>query len=82
MIEWAKWIEHPILAIVYYRRPWIEAGIEARLWLQPLISLRPTFVLMDNPAPQEVFRSVVLKAKFEDWLDRFPFPAFYLEQGK
>jgi hypothetical protein len=84
LIEWAKWIEQPILAIAYHCRPWKEAGIDARLWLQPITGLRPrpSFVLIDNPVPRQVFRSVVFKAKFDEWLDRFPYPAFYVEQGE
>ncbi len=81
LIEWARWIEQPILAITNRdRQMWKHYGVHARLWTSPLIGLRPTFVIIDNPAPHHVVKSVVLKAKFQEWLRRFPFPAFYVNQ--
>jgi hypothetical protein len=84
LIEFAKWINEPLLVISSDWQHWKKTGIDARSWQASIRGMqpRPELVLIDNPANCDVFRSVVMKAKFDHWLKTFPYPAFFADQRK
>jgi hypothetical protein len=84
LIEFAKWINAPTLVISNNWQYWKKTGIDARSWQASIRGMqpRPELVLMDSPANCDVFRSVVMTAKFDHWLQTFPYPAFFADQRK
>lgn len=81
LLEFAKWIDVPVLAVTRSPDVWRRFGIHVCSWtteIRPMFPA-PVFGLLDDPAGIRVRESAALTASFISWVNRFPIPALCVQ---